>query len=116
MFSPSLGLTEAAKSVLQTNYSNCEGRARRSEYWMFVLFNFLVLVAASIFLAFLESSLRSYTLTQFFALIVCFYLLYTFIPSIAVIVRRFHDTGKSGLCIFLPFIPVVGLIIFNFFM
>lgn len=80
-------------------YADFNGRARRSEYWMFVLFNFLVY--AVIFL--LNQFVSTYA---FIGLPV--YALATFIPSLAVAVRRLHDQGKGGGWIFISFVPFIG--------
>jgi len=76
--------------VLQ-NYANFNGRARRSEYWYFVLFNFLV----SLVLVFIGGAIE-------FELISTLYSIAVLIPSIAVAVRRMHDVGKSGWFILIP--------------
>lgn len=76
--------------VLQ-NYANFNGRARRKEYWMFVLFNFI----ASFILGFIGGLLE-------FPLLGNLYSLAVLLPSIAVAVRRMHDVGKSGWYILIP--------------
>jgi uncharacterized membrane protein YhaH (DUF805 family) len=77
-------------SVLK-NYANFEGRARRSEYWYFVLFN-MIFTYTFMFIG-LAIEL------PFFQLI---YSLGVLVPSIAVGVRRMHDVGKSGWFILIP--------------
>ncbi len=80
--------------VVRDNYANFKGRASRQEYWMFVLFNFIFLIALSfieVFLFGLYSSILS-----------DLYVLAVLVPSIAVAVRRMHDTGKSGWFILIP--------------
>ena len=76
--------------VLQ-NYVNFNGRARRKEYWMFVLFNFI----ASFILGFIGLLLDFTFLANLYSLAVL-------LPSIAVGVRRMHDVGKSGWYILIP--------------
>lgn len=76
--------------VLQ-NYANFNGRARRSEYWYFVLFNIII----SIVLGFIAGAIG-------FELLGSLYSLAVLIPSIAVGVRRMHDVGKSGWFIIIP--------------
>ena len=81
-------------------YADFNGRARRKEYWMFVLFN----VIATIILSAIDAAVGSYgALTGIYALAVL-------IPSLAVGVRRLHDTGKSGWMLLVAFIPVIGSI------
>lgn len=86
--------------VLQ-NYIGFSGRARRKEYWMFTLINFIVIIILSI----LESLLG---LPGFISGL---YSLAVLIPGLAVSVRRLHDTGKSGWWLLLSFIPIIGAII-----
>jgi len=77
--------------VLQ-NYVNFNGRARRSEYWYFVLFNIII----SILLAIIG------TVVGAADIISNIYSLAVLLPSIAVSVRRMHDVGKSGWFILIP--------------
>ncbi len=93
-------------------YAEFHGRSRRTEYWMFALFNFLALLAlAAIGVVGLAIS-QDYGGVLFIPLVI--YYLAAFIPGLAVAVRRFHDTGKSGwiflLLIVLSIIPFLGLI------
>lgn len=76
--------------VLQ-NYAVFEGRARRSEYWYFVLVNVLI----SFGLGFIGGMLGFELLSNLYSLAVL-------VPSIAVAVRRMHDVGKSGWFILIP--------------
>jgi uncharacterized membrane protein YhaH (DUF805 family) len=94
---------DAIKSVL-TNYTNFAGRARRAEYWWFFLFSSLLNM-------FFSQVLPSSTGVQLLSWLISLALL---LPSIAVGVRRLHDTGKSGwlLLIALTIIGVIPLIIF----
>ena len=81
--------------VVKDNYANFKGRASREEYWMFVLFNFIFLIALSLIEGFLFG-LYSSILSNIYYLAVL-------VPSIAVGVRRMHDTGKSGWFLLIPF-------------
>mgnify|MGYP001397668063 FL=1 len=63
-----------------------QGRARRKEYWMFVLISFII----SIVLAIIENILG------IASLLTTLYSLAVFLPSLGVSVRRLHDTGRSG--------------------
>ncbi len=73
------------------------GRARRKEFWYFILFSTII----NMVLAFFNSS---GTLSAFYSLAV-------FLPSIAVFVRRLHDTDRSGWWILIGLIPVIGAIV-----
>lgn len=83
-------------------YAVFSGRAHRTEYWMFVLFNVII----SIVLGFLEGILgiASHTDQSVLANI---YSLAVFLPSIAVGVRRMHDTDHSGWWIIVPIANLV---------
>lgn len=76
--------------VLQ-NYVEFNGRARRSEYWYFVLFNFII----SFGLGFVGGLFNTDLLANLYSLAVL-------LPSIAVGVRRMHDVGKSGWFLLIP--------------
>ena len=93
-------------------YGEFEGRSRRTEYWMFMLFNFLAMIALGILGGIGLAISEHYGGLLFIPLGV--YFLITIIPSLAISVRRLHDTGKSGwmLLLFavLGFIPLVGLV------
>jgi uncharacterized membrane protein YhaH (DUF805 family) len=88
------------------NYVGFQGRARRKEYWMFVL----VSVIVSIVLNILESMLGMNSVLS------GLYSLAVLLPSLAVGVRRLHDTGRSGWWLLLSLIPLVGAIILIVFM
>jgi uncharacterized membrane protein YhaH (DUF805 family) len=82
------------------NYAGFTGRARRQEYWMYALFNILIVVV-------LEGiSLAARTLVLL--IIVGIYGLAVLLPSLAVLVRRLHDTNRSGAWFFITFVPLVG--------
>ena len=83
------------------NYAEFEGRAQRMEYWMFILFNLLVLFGIGMieFLLGLGGILG------------LLYSLAVITPSIAVSVRRLHDTGRGGWWILIGVIPVLGALI-----
>ncbi len=87
-----------AVSHVFRNYANFSGRASRSEFWYFYLFNTLVWIG--IFLLF--------PIAVFTAPI---YSLAVFIPNLAVTVRRLHDTNRSGAYLFFAFVPLVGFIL-----
>jgi uncharacterized membrane protein YhaH (DUF805 family) len=88
------------------NYVGFQGRASRKEYWMFVLFNVIV----AIVLAIVDS------LANLHSLLGGLYSLAILLPSLAVGVRRLHDTGRSGWWLFISLIPLIGSIILLVFM
>ena len=100
---------DAISSVL-SKYCCFSGRARRSEYWYFVLFEMIVSAALTGVLSFIgagDSTVRALTGLLSTALL---------LPGLGVIWRRFHDIGKSGANYFWIFVPLVGAILFFIWM
>ena len=97
----------AVTSVL-TQYATFTGRARRSEYWWFALASVLASVVASVLDVALTDAAAGAGL---FSLVLTLAL---FLPSLAVGVRRLHDTGRSGwwMLISLTIIGIIVLIVF----
>ena len=92
-------------------YAVFSGRARRKEYWMFFLINLLI----SAVLIAIDSLIGTFSQTGF-GLLQGLYSLAVLIPSIAVTVRRLHDTGRTGWWILIGLIPVIGGIVLLIFM
>ena len=89
-------------------YAVFEGRARRMEYWMFTVISFLVSIVIGFCVGFVGGLLG---LDQNVVMILSLlYSVAVLIPSLAVWVRRMHDTGRSGWWIFLILVPIVGAI------
>ncbi|HLS21890.1 MAG TPA: DUF805 domain-containing protein [Paenalcaligenes sp.] len=88
-------------------YAVFTGRARRKEYWFFVLFNVIFLII----LSFLDRALGTFNMQSGVGLLTSIYWLAVLIPAIAVGVRRLHDIGRSGWWLLLVFIPVIGPLI-----
>ena len=84
-------------------YATFSGRARRTEFWMFALINFIINTVLNI----IQRSTGSTAVLVISSL----YGLAVLIPGIAVTVRRLHDTGRSGGWWWLVLIPIVGWII-----
>ncbi len=89
-------------------YAVFSGRARRQEYWMFFLFNFIFTGIAMI----LDNVLGIAIESLYYGPIYILYGLAVLLPSLAVAVRRLHDTGKSGWFILVSLIPLIGSIWF----
>lgn len=88
-------------------YAEFDGRARRREYWGFVLVNFLVLLL----LAVPDALLGLATPGAGVGLLSAIYVLAVAVPWLAVTVRRLHDVGRSGWWVLIGFIPYVGAIV-----
>jgi uncharacterized membrane protein YhaH (DUF805 family) len=102
---PRVSFTEAVRSVL-TQYATFSGRARRAEYWWFVLFEVLVGIVAGILDAILGTDFGSGS--GVISLLVTLALL---LPGIAVTVRRLHDTDRTGWWILIALVPFAGFIV-----
>ena len=81
-------------------YAVFSGRARRSEYWWFTLFNILVSAVADAITLATHSSVPTLLVT-----------LALFLPALGVTVRRLHDTGRSGWWVLIGIVPIVGGIV-----
>ena len=94
-----MGFADAIKSVF-AQYAGFSGRARRSEYWWFFLFYFIASIVASVIDALLGVPIATIVLV-----------LGLIVPTLAVSVRRLHDTGRSGWWILIGLVPLVGFIV-----
>ena len=81
-------------------YADFNGRARRTEYWLFVLFSMVIAMVLGVVDYVLGTP----------GIIGLIFALAILIPSIAVGVRRLHDTDRSGWWLLIAFIPVIGTI------
>lgn len=95
-----------AVRTCMSKYVDFSGRARRSEFWYFALLSFLVGIVTSILDAILGTDYDTGG-----GLVNTVASLALFLPSLAVAVRRLHDTGRSGWWILIGLIPIVGLIL-----
>lgn len=91
--------------IFKFKYAQFNGRARRSEFWYFVLFNLIVSLGLG--------TVGAVTDLEFLSGL---YGLLALIPSIAVGVRRLHDSGKSGLWLLVSFLPFIGWIVLIYFL
>lgn len=88
-------------------YADFKGRARRKEYWMFFLFNIIIVFLLDM----IDASMGMLDDESGFGLLSGIYMLAVIVPNIAVSVRRLHDIGKSGWNYFIGMIPLVGPIV-----
>jgi len=111
-----MNFTEAVKSCLG-KYTTFSGRAARSEFWFFWLFSMIVAVVAMI----IDSVLgTTFTMTDpttgapvdvGYGYIYLIAMLALFLPSLAVGIRRLHDTNRSGWWYLIVFLPLIGVIL-----
>lgn len=88
-------------NAIKDHYADFEGRARRSEYWYYTLFNAIIM-----YVLFGMMFLGDGMIFMYFIAII--YALATLVPTLAVAVRRLHDVGKSGWFILIGLIPLIG--------
>ena len=105
-----MGMFEAVKSVF-SQFGSFKGRARRSEYWKFYLFNILLIALVMIIGTVISSSSDNAQALAGAGSILGLYSLVCIIPGLALSCRRLHDIGKSGSYLFFIFLPVVGAIL-----
>ena len=89
----SVGFVEAIKLAF-VHYADFTGRATRSEYWWFTLFNIIVSSVIGLILPYIS----------------WIWTLAVLVPGTALCVRRLHDVGKSGWYYLWILLPIVGLI------
>ena len=94
---------EAIQSVL-SNYANFSGRARRSEYWYFVLLSVIVSAVLGVLAQIPFLGMVATLLSGVWSLAII-------VPSLALGWRRLHDIGKSGIWFLIVLVPLVGEIL-----
>ena len=93
-------------------YTVWQGRAHRSEYWYFILFTLLInagLTMIDIQTGTFDEATRRGLLSSLFTLAIL-------LPSIAVMIRRLHDTGRSGWWFWIGLVPLIGTIVLLVFL
>lgn len=122
MFQRQVSFDEAIQRAF-SNYCNFQGRASRSEYWWFCLFNIIIMMPLNIGNTIMTArSMPTYDpytgyysapepSLNIFAIIMLLYSLAILLPTLGLIWRRLHDIGKAGGWYFIGLIPIVGIII-----
>ncbi len=93
-------------------YAEFSGRSRRKEYWMYALINMVIVFVIEI----AGFAMMKNAVGMILFGLLGIYCLATLIPSLAVGIRRLHDTGKSGWWLLISFVPFVGFIILLIFL
>jgi uncharacterized membrane protein YhaH (DUF805 family) len=88
-------------------YAVFSGRARRTEFWYFVLFNIIVTIVLSL----IDTLLGTFNILRGVGLLSGIYGLAVLIPTLAVTVRRLHDIDRTGWWILIGLIPLIGTIV-----
>jgi uncharacterized membrane protein YhaH (DUF805 family) len=95
-------------------YAVFSGRARRREYWMFTLINFLVIFVLGFIAAFTGDINGS--VSELAVVVAIGYYIGIILPALGVSIRRLHDTGRSGWWLLIVLVPFVGSILVLVFM
>lgn len=102
-----MNFTEAVTTCLTDKYCDFTGRAPRSEYWWFALFQLLAWTGVAI----VGGMIGPVVMLGLLALL----WLGLFLPNLGLNVRRLHDTNHSGWWLLILFVPVVGGLVFFIF-
>ena len=99
-----------------SRFRDFKGRSSRAEYWLVQLF----LVVTNLAVAFIDLALMGWDVDRFIAnggggIVGLVWILVTIVPALALLVRRLHDTGKSGWLALLGFIPFLGALLLLIF-
>ena len=105
-----MGMINAVRRAY-SNYFTLQGRATRSDYWWFLLYQYLVYIILVLVCIFASDFFKS---DNFFIPLILFVLL-NVIPNFTILVRRLHDSSKSGYWLLLFFLSAPGLLIIFIF-
>ena len=109
-----MGFAEAVKSFW-SKYATFKGRSRRSEYWFIQLFLILTnLAVAGIDLILMNGDVDRFIRNGGGGIVGLIWIVVTIVPALAVLVRRLHDTQRSGWWVLLGFVPLGGIVLLIF--
>ena len=103
---PPTGFISAIKKGFR-GYVVWNARSTRSEYWLWTVFVIIVTVAAQV----IDGLLFSTATTSGFGPVGVIFSLTLFLPGLSVLIRRLHDTDRSGWWVWIILIPIVGFIV-----
>lgn len=92
--------------VALKKYATFQGRARRKEYWYFLLFSFVI----NVVLIMIDGAMGTLNEDTGMGFLSSIYSIGIFLPSISAAVRRLHDTNHSGWWLWIPIIPLIFLV------
>jgi uncharacterized membrane protein YhaH (DUF805 family) len=95
-----------------SNYTNFKGRARRSEYWFIQLFLIVTNVAVAVIdLALMNGDVKRFIANGGGGIVGLIWIFATIVPALAVLIRRLHDTNRSGWWALIGLVPLAGAIV-----
>lgn len=100
-----MSLGQSVVTVLK-NYAVFRGRASRPEFWWY----YLVYVIATLIVAFIDGAIGAGNI------LIAIFVLALFLPTLAVTIRRLHDSDKRGWWVLIQLIPIVGTIVMLVFL
>jgi len=108
------------KQCVTTKYASFSGRASRKEYWGFIFFYislfFFIVIADTIGGGFERDATGDLLMSVWAATLIAILYILLLIPSLAVFVRRLHDTDHSAWWLFIALIPIIGSIVILYFL
>ena len=106
-----MSFVDAVKSFW-SNYATFTGRSRRSEYWFIQLFLLITnLIAAAVDLWLMDGDVEQFMANGGGGIVGLVWILATVVPLLAVLIRRLHDTNRSGWWALIGLVPLAGFII-----
>ena len=87
-------------------YAVFTGRSRRKEYWLWLLFIWIVMIVLSM----IDRTMGTAGPDSYYGVLTSIFALLVLIPNIAVGIRRLHDTGRTGWWLLIGLVPVIGTI------
>lgn len=96
-------------NVILKHYADFKGKATRKQYWLYILFYLVIVIAMSCADRLLEIDFQVYEESLGYGWLFTLVSLVLWIPSLAIIIRRLHDIGKSGWWILVALIPIAGI-------
>jgi len=93
-------------------YADFQTRARRKEFWMFMLFHLGIIFSLNLISKWINREFGQNTNFEWLSNVIALYIFLTVIPSLAIIVRRLHDQNRNRFFVLLPLFPFFGGIAF----